>query len=156
MVDNQRFTAKLDITPKGTTWWAVGQEEPEQWTTYHKLEAIFEARSRTLAQLAQTLLTSVSMGIAAPIALWAYQGRSGARAPLLVIVGIAVFIGSAMSSANFLLSPRTVVVFRNSYEQAARREERNSKLLFAALGSVLGAATTLLGIYAKHKLWVIK
>lgn len=72
-----------------------------------------------------------------------------------LIIGVleegAIVLGFKLT--NLILEPRSTVTLRYSYDQAARREERISKLLFAVLGWAFGTITTLLSIYAKHKFW---
>ena len=67
--------------------------------------------------------------------------------------GIMIVFILAMLFAERLLGPRSTVTLRYSYDQAARREERNSKLLFAILGFVLGIAGTLLTQFLSRLIW---
>jgi len=70
------------------------------------------------------------------------------RRPILHLYGRA----SPGPILGHFAEPKSAVILRYSYDQVARSEERNSKILIAAVSAALGVAATLLGMYAKHKL----
>jgi hypothetical protein len=140
----------FQVDDRGLRWWSAGLTHADAWETFHKLEAIIKPKSSAgsgRARGATILAATVIAGfLATKLSPRANADTAG------LVAAVSVLILSILITER-LLGPASSVVLRYSYDQAARREERNSKLLFAVLGWALGIATTLLGIYVKHKFW---
>jgi hypothetical protein len=153
----------LFISNAGVSWGEYGLTKADAWKTYHKLEALFKPRSHWLRawphRSASTTIATVlgtALIIAIPIAFTVRAvAHEFARNHALGVAALILFTTLGMSlllTAPLLAWPCTVVL-RQLPEIAEAREERNSKLFFAALGWALGTATALVGIYVKHKFW---
>lgn len=162
-----RLTLLFRVDRSGPQWWSAGLSRADAWETHHKLEEIIRPRVVLLGGLARTrpgalyTITGAASTLGAFLALLGAYVLAHKFVPHLTSWYAALIIGLLQGAAavlgfkitNLILEPRSTVTLRYSYDQAARREERNSKLLFAVLGWAFGTITTLLGIYAKHKFW---
>jgi len=142
----------FQIDARGPHWWSTGLTRADAWETFHKLEAIIKPKSTRLetARGATSLfVTLAAMAATVFLAIKLSPNHADAAASAAVLT---VFI-LAILFAERLLGPRSTVTLRYSYDQAVRREERNSKLFFAVLGLVLGIAGTLLTQYLSRLIW---
>jgi len=148
----------FDVDSTGTHWWSTGLKRSDAWETHHKLEAIIRPRAVLLGTFAITRLPALYTVLGAAATLSAFLAWTAAYVlahklvPHSVAWWQALIIGLLEGAAPVvafklryvILGPKSTVTLRYSYDQAARREERNSRLLFAVLGFVLGVAGTLL------------
>ena len=58
-----------------------------------------------------------------------------------------------MKLADRFLASQSTVVLRYSYEQAERLEDRNTKILIAAVSALIAFALGTLSMFLKHKYW---
>lgn len=167
-LETQRLTLIFQVGGSGPQWWSAGLTRGDAWETHHKLEAIIRPRVVLLGVLARTrpgaLYTALGAAamLGAFLALLATYVLAHKFVPHLLtswygsliiglLEGTAVVLGFKLT--NLIFEPRSNVTLRYSYDQTARREERNSKLFFAVLGFVFGVVGTLLSQYLSKLIW---
>ncbi len=154
------FTLKLErpgpellfqIDGRGAQWWSSGLARADAWETFHKLEAIIRPKASRL----ETERGAIALGTLIPaMAAFAFlatrlspkHADTAAAIALLAVYGAGILFGDRLLAGSS-------VILRYSYDEATRREERNSKILIALLGAALGLVSGVILTILKGKYW---
>jgi hypothetical protein len=156
------FRARFGVDQYATQWTTDGLTKADAWRAFHKLETVFDRRKirwrnllpRAAGSLALLLVNCVL------VALWLVASRVGrviyALAPshpelasfLFTLATIAL-----IAPAAFFLMRHSTVILRYSWDQATQREDRNTKILIAAVSAMIAFVLGVASIALKHKYW---
>jgi hypothetical protein len=159
-IEKDWHSAYLRVRWSGVSIGFFGLESDAQWIVFHKLEPIFESRKLLLAAAFRTfvydspgwvplLLGSALLVVYLLVRKAVYSALSTPVANAVIPFGILLILLSVI----YLATNGTEVVFRNSQDHAAQREERLWKIIPAAIGGLIGFATGIMVTYLKCKLW---
>lgn len=156
------FSARFSVGWPGTQWTSNGLTKADTWRAFHKLETVFERRKirwrnllpRDAGSLAVLLLNCFLAG------LWILSYNVGRMlykpgpsysvlASLLLTLATVLLI----APVAFFLMRHSTVVLRYSWDQAAQREDRNTKILIAAASALIAFLLGVVSMALKHKYW---
>jgi hypothetical protein len=140
----------------GTFWLQPsGATKEDTWSVFHKLQTLFEKRTRRWSTLLHSLpwwsvsalcLTAAWLPLLLRSSLYKLMPHPAANATILL--SYAVIITAAAMGAR-----HTTVIVRHSWEPSPLRQELLQKIPVAAITAVLTFLLTLLGFYLKRKYW---
>jgi hypothetical protein len=141
------FAGRLEITPQGARWWAVGQTTDEAWATYRKLEALFQSRRPRMLPSTAEALTIQAISIAGVILYFTVSSfrpfanplakiPEALKIPAIIITGLAAFPLALAVSRR--LVPQQTLTLRYSWEEAELREGRRFAVSVATISATLG------------------
>jgi hypothetical protein len=152
-----RYEATFGVNEFNTQWTSYGLKKEEALVVYNDLMALFERRKLRWADLLHSHKR---------ISYWIYGFIGGALYVLLLglpflhllhhatlEVTAFVVVGLLFTALRAGLKQHSIVILRNSWDQAALREDRNSKILIGAVTTTIGAVLGILGYYLKRKYW---
>jgi hypothetical protein len=156
------FSARCKVGEDGIQWTSNGLTKADTWRTFHKLETVLERRKirwrRFLpgGQLS-ALFLSASFLILMILAFGSVISAIFHRPPpsdsalatgVVVVVVITVFTQMALASLS-----HSEVVLRYSWEHAAQREDRNTKIVIAGVSALIAFILGIASLALKHKYW---
>ncbi len=153
--DKSGFNAFFGVSQNSTGWWTIGLAKEEEWRVFRKLESLFKIRMlpwRNLlhshANLSNYIYGAASalLFITLPLLFLNLPHRVISR---VAIVALAILVIALRAG----LHRHSVVILRNSWEQAASREELRTRIIIGSVTAVIGVGGTLLAVYLRHKYW---
>jgi hypothetical protein len=154
------YIARFVVSHSSTEWSAYALTTEQAWAAYRKLEALFEKRRLPLRNLLHShkALFYVLQGMLSSLIL---------LTPLILLSDLAAYrvalsVTLAVAALAFLtlwagLRRHSIVILRNSWDHAARREELKTKIyagtIPAIIGTLVGIVGTLIVLYVQHKYW---
>ncbi len=155
------FSARFGVSSRDTQWTTVGLPKAETWKAFHQLEVIFDRRKirwRNLLPRDPSTLSFVGYLIVMPL-LTDVMHRAGITSYHLgstyfgIVMGLMVLgIVLIALAPMFLLHP-SVVIFRNSWDETERREDRNTRIFIALVSALIAFALGIASMALKHKYW---
>ena len=155
------FSARFGVAPRDTQWTTAGLSKAETWKAYHRLEVIFDRRKirwRDLLPRDPNTLSFVGFLIVMPI-LAEVLRRGGIasyhlRSTYFEVILWSIVLGVVLITlAPILLLHHSVVIFRNSWDETERREDRNSKIFIALVSVLIAFLLGIASLALKHKYW---
>lgn len=156
------FTARFGVSVSTTQWTTNGLTKADTWRAFHKLETVFERRKIRWRNLLPRETESVRFVLVMFLLLALLFFGSGAARVIyklapsheeFVSVSFTLAALALITAVTPLVLRHSVVVLRYSWDQAAQREDRNTKILIAAVSALTAFLLTVLGYYLKHKYW---
>ena len=161
-----RYTARFGINRIITQWTTTGLSREEAWIDFHNFEALFERRKlrwRTFFRSSKEvikfiiealLLISIAGAIISVAHLFKLLPDGRLTYLNSIVVPITLVLIVLMAPGVF---HHSIVIFRNSWDHEAAREDFRLKIVAgivpALIGAALGFAGGLLTAYLKHKYW---
>jgi hypothetical protein len=155
------FSARFGVSSRATQWTTAGLPKAETWKAFHRLEVIFDRRKirwRNLLPRDPNLLSFV--GYCLVMLLLADVLRRGevtsyhlGSTSFEVVMWSIVLSVVLIVLAPILLLRHSVVIFRNSWDDTERREDRNTKILIAVVSALIAFVLSIVSIALKDKYW---
>jgi len=156
------FSARFSVSEYTTQWTTVGLTKADSWRAFHKLETVFERRRilwrNRLPRNAQSLalwlvicFLAVLLPLASRVGGIIYKLEPSHSELLVFAVALAVTL--LITASAFLLMRHSRVILRYSWDQAAQREDRNTKILIAGVSAVIAFLLGVASMALKHKYW---
>jgi len=158
-LEKRHYHFMLKLTRFGARYSAYGFTNDEKWRLFRKIEAIFEARRLPFRNLIKVVLLDTPWWISLLFGATAYFG--------IPFLGGHVYSLFPKVLANALLLTSIValvamiwyflrgseIVFRDSQDYEAQREDRAWKIIPAVLSGVIGFLAGIAVTYLKHAYW---
>ena len=156
------FSARVGVSWYATQWTTEGLTKADTWRAYHKLETIFERRKIRWRNLlpgdAGSLAFLLVECFLVLVLLLGY--RTGKiiykLAPThleLASYLLALAIVALITPAAFFLMRHDTVILRYSWDQAAQREDRNTKILIGAVSALIAFLLGIATMALKGRYW---
>jgi hypothetical protein len=155
------FNARFGIDRYSTQWTTKGLTKADTWRAFHKLETVFERRKIRwrgfLPQDVGTIIASLTLILSlssffvmrAFDAIYHFVPKSVGLISALILLVIAALLGGI----GFFLTRHSVAVLRYSWDQAAQREDRNTKILIGAVSALIAFLLGVASMALKRKYW---
>jgi hypothetical protein len=155
------FMAYFSVDNGGTQWWTSGLTKADTWRAFHAIEAILERRRlwwhRFIPVSSRFLVAIVASYVL--IALLIAGSRLVAmrispthRESIFLLLFIPLAILTMTLTWRVAHYPGTVIL-RFSWEQAERREDRNTKIAIAGVSAFIAFLLGVASMALKHKFW---
>ncbi len=155
--------ASVAITKSYAGWYAFGLTTNDDWGLFHKLEALFETRTRRWKKLlhahskvsnwiygATSALLFVALG---SLAVLGFVPRIPTWFPWTPLVLFIVILAALVISLRVGLSSHSIVIFRNRADHASQGQEQVVKTVLEVSKLVISFLLGVLTLYLKHKYW---
>lgn len=155
------FSARFGFTGFGLGWTTEGLTKADAWRAFHKLETVLDRRrirwralvprDQSNAILLLTLVPAWLLLFFAP-KIWAVVHDVTSN-PVLVSILFTLVVVALFFPAMVVFLRRGEVVLRYSWDDAARREDRNTKIAIAGVSALIAFALGVASMALKHKIW---
>ncbi len=162
-VSRGRFglSARLGVSRYGTQWTTYGLTKDEAWTTFRRLEALFESRRLPWTHLLHShftgflLIHGFMLSLLCVSFMFLPASLAGRLPHSTAVAVVAMFVTAAIVAIALWVGLRrhSIVILRYSWDHAALREDTKTKLIIAGASSIITFGLTFLGMYLKHKFW---
>lgn len=155
------FAARFSVSDDGTHWWSLGLATADMWQVFHAMETIIERRKLWRDRLVPgsvrklfALITSFALTVSSVfIAIILSKKISPAHSEVILLpVCFLLGIGVVPLIWRFVYY-RDAVILRFSWEQAERREDRNTKIAIAGVSAFIAFLLGVASMALKHKFW---
>ena len=154
------YNAHLELRWSGTWWVCTGLTEDENWSVYRKLAAVYDARKLRLQAGFRALILNSPWWVPFALGILVVWGFQVLGEHLERIFSDKVTKGIAGSIVIFLIvsfvylaAGGNEVIFRDSQDHAALREERAWKIIPVVLSGIIGFLVGVAVTYLKHAYW---
>ncbi len=144
------FSARFGVSGYSIQWTTSGLTKADTWRAFHKLETVFERRKIRWRNLLPQNPVSIL------VVLWSFLmlalsvfGSSIGR----IVNKISLAILALIVPLGVFLTRHGEVTLRYSWEQAAQREDRNTKIVIAGVSALIAFLLGVASLALKHKYW---
>jgi hypothetical protein len=139
----------------GTFWRSSGLTKEDTWSAFHKLQTVFQKRTRGWSALFRSLpswlvwfLWTVAVSLLPLLRFPLYKLMPHRAAYAIVLLSYGTIITAAVIGAR-----HTTLVLRHSWDPPPIRQYVKDKLIPVIIGALLGIGGTILAMYLRHKFW---
>jgi len=150
---------RFGVSKYSTQWTSEGLPKDRVWEAFRKLEALLEKRTLRWSNLLHShgQWSNGIYGAATVILLFLFTFLFANKVSLAARLIAFGAVAAPVLMLRTGLSHHSVVVLRNSWDQAAQREELKARMITgvvpAFIGAFLGIVGTILVAYLRHKYW---